>query len=25
MQAKKIPWPSNAPQLPRERLTNICN
>ena len=25
MQAKKIPWPANAPQLPRERLTTICN
>jgi hypothetical protein len=22
---KKIPWPANAPQLPRERLTTICN
>ena len=25
MQAKKIPWPANAPQLPRERLNTICN
>jgi len=25
MQAKKIPWPANSPQLPRERLTTICN
>jgi peptidoglycan/xylan/chitin deacetylase (PgdA/CDA1 family) len=25
MQAKNIPWPVNAPQLPRERLTSICN
>jgi peptidoglycan/xylan/chitin deacetylase (PgdA/CDA1 family) len=25
MQARKLPWPANAPQLPRERLTNICN
>jgi len=25
MQAKKVPWPANAPQLPRERLTTICN
>jgi peptidoglycan-N-acetylglucosamine deacetylase len=25
MQAKKIPWPAGAPQLPRERLTSICN
>jgi peptidoglycan/xylan/chitin deacetylase (PgdA/CDA1 family) len=25
MQAKKIPWRANGPQLPRERLTNICN
>jgi len=25
MLAKKIPWPANAPQLPRERLTTICN
>ena len=24
MQAKKIPWPANAPKLPRERLTTIC-
>jgi peptidoglycan-N-acetylglucosamine deacetylase len=24
MQAKKIPWPDNAPKLPRERLTTIC-
>jgi peptidoglycan/xylan/chitin deacetylase (PgdA/CDA1 family) len=24
MQAKKIPWPANAPQLPRERLQTIC-
>ena len=24
MQAKKIPWPANAPQLPRERLLAIC-
>ncbi len=25
MQAKKIPWPSNAPQTPRERLVKICS
>ena len=25
MQAKKIPWRANGPQLPRERLTTICN
>jgi peptidoglycan/xylan/chitin deacetylase (PgdA/CDA1 family) len=25
MQAKKIPWPSNAPQLPRDRLVSICS
>jgi peptidoglycan-N-acetylglucosamine deacetylase len=25
MKAKNIPWPANAPQLPRERLTTICN
>jgi peptidoglycan-N-acetylglucosamine deacetylase len=25
MQARKLPWPANAPQLPRERLTTICN
>jgi peptidoglycan/xylan/chitin deacetylase (PgdA/CDA1 family) len=24
MQKKGIAWPANAPQLPRERLTNIC-
>jgi peptidoglycan/xylan/chitin deacetylase (PgdA/CDA1 family) len=24
MQAKKIPWPENAPRKPRERLTTIC-
>ena len=24
MQAKKIPWPSNAPSEPSERLTTIC-
>jgi peptidoglycan/xylan/chitin deacetylase (PgdA/CDA1 family) len=24
MQAKKVPWPAGAPQLPRERLTTIC-
>jgi peptidoglycan-N-acetylglucosamine deacetylase len=24
MQAKKIPWPANSPQIPRERLTAIC-
>jgi peptidoglycan/xylan/chitin deacetylase (PgdA/CDA1 family) len=24
MLAKKIPWPANAPKLPRERLTTIC-
>jgi peptidoglycan/xylan/chitin deacetylase (PgdA/CDA1 family) len=24
MMAKKIPWPGNAPQLPRERLQTIC-
>jgi len=25
MQAKRIPWPADAPKLPRERLTAICN
>ena len=25
LQAKKIPWRANGPQLPRERLTTICN
>lgn len=25
MQAKKVPWPGNAPQLPRERLRTICD
>jgi len=25
MQAKLIPWPQDAPQLPAERLTTICN
>ena len=25
MQAKKIPWRTNGPQLPRDRLTTICN
>jgi peptidoglycan-N-acetylglucosamine deacetylase len=25
MQSKKIPWRSMGPQLPRERLTTICN
>jgi len=25
MQARKIPWPPNTPQLPRERLTTVCN
>jgi peptidoglycan-N-acetylglucosamine deacetylase len=25
MSAKQIPWPANTPQLPRERLTTICN
>jgi peptidoglycan/xylan/chitin deacetylase (PgdA/CDA1 family) len=24
MQAKKMPWPQNAPTKPRERLTSIC-
>jgi len=24
MQAKKIPWPADAPRLPRERLNSIC-
>jgi peptidoglycan/xylan/chitin deacetylase (PgdA/CDA1 family) len=24
MEAKKIPWPENAPALPRARLTTIC-
>jgi peptidoglycan-N-acetylglucosamine deacetylase len=24
MQAKKMPWPENAPTKPRERLTSIC-
>ena len=24
MQAKKLPWPANSPQIPRERLTTIC-
>jgi peptidoglycan/xylan/chitin deacetylase (PgdA/CDA1 family) len=24
MQAKNIPWPADAPQKPRERLTTIC-
>lgn len=24
MQAKNVPWPANAPQKPRERLTTIC-
>jgi hypothetical protein len=24
MQAKRIPWPADAPKLPRERLTTIC-
>ena len=24
MLAKQIPWPANAPKLPRERLTTIC-
>jgi peptidoglycan/xylan/chitin deacetylase (PgdA/CDA1 family) len=24
MQAKQIPWPADAPRLPRERLTSIC-
>jgi peptidoglycan-N-acetylglucosamine deacetylase len=24
MQAKKVPWPANSPQVPRERLTTIC-
>jgi len=24
MQAKKIPWPGNAPRQPRERLISIC-
>jgi len=24
MQAKQVPWPANAPKLPRERLMNIC-
>jgi peptidoglycan-N-acetylglucosamine deacetylase len=24
MEAKKVPWPPNAPTLPRERLTTIC-
>jgi peptidoglycan/xylan/chitin deacetylase (PgdA/CDA1 family) len=24
MQAKKIPWPDNAPRKPRERLISIC-
>jgi len=25
MLAKKIPWPPDAPKLPRERLASICN
>jgi peptidoglycan/xylan/chitin deacetylase (PgdA/CDA1 family) len=25
MQAKQIPWPENAPQLPRDRLNTICS
>jgi peptidoglycan-N-acetylglucosamine deacetylase len=25
MRAKQIPWPANAPQVPRERLTTICS
>jgi peptidoglycan/xylan/chitin deacetylase (PgdA/CDA1 family) len=25
MLAKQIPWPANAPKLPSERLTTICN
>jgi len=25
MKAKNIAWPANTPQLPRERLTTICN
>jgi peptidoglycan/xylan/chitin deacetylase (PgdA/CDA1 family) len=25
MEAKKIPWPANAPTQPRERITTICN
>jgi peptidoglycan/xylan/chitin deacetylase (PgdA/CDA1 family) len=25
MQAKNIPWPADAPKLPAERLTTICN
>jgi hypothetical protein len=24
MLAKKIPWPANAPTVPRERLVSIC-
>ncbi len=24
MQAKKIPWPDNAPRTPRDRLTTVC-
>jgi peptidoglycan/xylan/chitin deacetylase (PgdA/CDA1 family) len=25
MRAKQIPWPANAPRLPRERLNTICS
>jgi len=25
MEAKKVPWPANAPKLPRDRLLSICN